>query len=345
VLLLALGALGLPRGVLPALGGAVAGAYGLLAFVAFERPLYVVLGLALAAAIGALTWRMIRHEPFLAGWLAIELGVFFLTAPFPAVRRIMGIAVVTALIAACAAARRSAAGPSVGWRTAVGVGSALGLLFALVDQHEAVAQRDAVPQALARIGARDPATTVWFVGHWGFQHYAEQAGLRPVVPDVSRLRRGDWLLVPDAVHRQDVTPAVGDLVPAGVVHAPRALPWTTGLGYYGGAVPLSHLARPRLSTKLYRVRRDTVLPTAWPPALLAEWARLAGGRTAAAALPALVRALEDSSEVGRRQAAEGLGWLGPHGAPAVPALERALDDPDPAVRAAAASALAAIVPD
>ena len=60
------------------------------------------------------------------------------------------------------------------------------------------------------------------------------------------------------------------------------------------------------------------------------------------ALPALVRTLRESSSVGRRTAAEGLGALGVHGAPALPALREALGDRDPDVRAAADAAIAAI---
>jgi serine/threonine protein kinase len=76
----------------------------------------------------------------------------------------------------------------------------------------------------------------------------------------------------------------------------------------------------------------------------AEAARQLGarGENAAAAVPALRRALEDDDGLVRSSAARALGQIGTAARPATPALERALADPDERVRAAAASALAAL---
>ena len=47
-----------------------------------------------------------------------------------------------------------------------------------------------------------PASTfggrTWFVGHWGFQFYAERHGWHPVVPAETRFQPDDWLVLPDA---------------------------------------------------------------------------------------------------------------------------------------------------
>ena len=72
-------------------------------------------------------------------------------------------------------------------------------------------------------GAEDAARWVhdqrsgkgWFAGHWGFQYYAECAGLTPIIhayqppsgriefPPASQLVAGDWVVVPEApIHRQ-----------------------------------------------------------------------------------------------------------------------------------------------
>ena len=84
----------------------------------------------------------------------------------------------------------------------------LGLAFFALDWRGAQAHRQAAEEA-ARWVRDHEGGQAWYVGHWGFQYYAERQGLRPVVPDYSpdpgcvplpppsRLRRGDYLIVPD----------------------------------------------------------------------------------------------------------------------------------------------------
>jgi hypothetical protein len=121
---------------------------------------------------------------------------------------------------------------------------------------------------------------IWFVGHWGFQYYAERAGMRPVVarsrwyrpkgpdplpplvrpiplPPVSQFKAGDWIVVPSLVHQQplDIDPerteeafrfAVNDLVPLKTV-------WC----YYSGTTALEHRSeKTRLEVTVYRVTAD-----------------------------------------------------------------------------------------
>ena len=46
---------------------------------------------------------------------------------------------------------------------------------------------------------------MWYVGHWGFQHYCERAGMRPLVPGETLARAGDFVVLPvypdDGFHR------------------------------------------------------------------------------------------------------------------------------------------------
>src|SRR5947199_360448 len=80
--------------------------------------------------------------------------------------------------------------------------SALGLGYALIDLLDARAQK----QAIAEITDLESRTPKWFVGHWGFQFYAERAGMQPVVPGKSMLVSGDYLIVPDAPIDQQKMP-------------------------------------------------------------------------------------------------------------------------------------------
>lgn len=357
-----LAGLGLPRRSVAGLACATLAAFAALAWWPAERALFVGLGLALVAVLGLVSWRLLREPPagnagshapirpasahvFLVAWLAIEIGVYFATSPFPAVRRVLGVIVVSTLLAGGLASRRVALRP--GAVPAVGLAACsalLGFVFWSVDALEARAQETAATAAVATIRGIEPRPTIWFAGHWGFQYYAEREGMRAVVPDVSKLSRGDWLVLPREVHRQEFRLEAADARLVETLEAPRVLGLATGHGYYGESVPLSHLAGPRLHTDLFRMLRDVVPPSSWPPRQLADWAIRAGGRTAAAALPALIRALVEGDEEGRQFAAQGLGAIGRHAAPAVPELDRALGDPIPGVRYWAATALGSIGP-
>ncbi len=347
--LLGLWGAGLSRRVVLAIAGAVLAGFAILLVWPIEDVWFPVLGAFVVTGVAAAGGRSTRGpedrraDLFLALWLVGEIAVFFLAAPFPAVRRVLGIVVPATLIAARGAARvvRSPGGLSP-LREVAAVGVVLGMLYFAADLSDARAQRQGVERAGEVVHAASADATVWFVGHWGFQYYAERSGMRPVIPDVSRLRRGDWLVVPHPVHQQEIRLVTGDVVEHAVLRLDGFPPLRAGYGYYGGSVPLEHLDGPRLEVRVYRIERDVVLPSAWPPRKLAWWVEHAGGRTAAAALPALVRELGEADAGGRAEVARALAELGPRAAPAVRALSAALDDTEPAVRVWAALALGGI---
>jgi hypothetical protein len=160
-----------------------------------------------------------------------------------------------------------------------------------------------------------------------------------VVPDVSLMRAGDWLVVPDKVHKQEISLTTDDVVLVDTIVRADQPALTTGHGYYGGSTPLQHLDGPRLSTAIYRVKRDVVPRSAWSVEQLAAWARHAGRQTAAAAVPGLAHALHDPSTTSRRLAAQALAEVGPLAVEAVPRLIKALEDHDPVTRYWSAVAL------
>jgi hypothetical protein len=243
-------------------------------------------------------WRAQRLTWFLVLWLGLEVAGYFALTPFAAVRRVLGVMVVSTLLTgrlaslACRSPRRR------GLVYGIALGSAvLGLGYAAVDFREAQAEKDAaemaarlirqqeeqeragfrpesvavtagaseagLPAALpwAAVGLSGGEHTIWYVGHWGFQHYAEGAGMVPVVPDRSMLRPGDWLVVPWGVHQQMI---VIDLARADVIcdypsaDAPDEDPWPyrTIMCFYSDAagVPLRHRDGRRLAVRIYRVR-------------------------------------------------------------------------------------------
>jgi hypothetical protein len=58
------------------------------------------------------------------------------------------------------------------------------------------------------IAAAHPNEKIWFVGHWGFQHYATASGLVPYSPRDDEITAGDLLVVPLNAARQSVPESV-----------------------------------------------------------------------------------------------------------------------------------------
>ena len=210
------------------------------------------------------TWRdRDRGVVFLLAWLVVEAAGYVLLNPFVAARRVMGLAVVAALVLwrfanlTCRSSERRQL-----LRAVLIYNAALALMFAVTDRSEAVAQRDGARQAAAaaREGASLPGSRLWYVGHWGFQFYAEQEGLAPVVPGVSVLRRGDMVVVPGPpVDAQRVRLPSGRVAPVATMTVADAIPWRTLPGYYRGAVPLAARGSPpRLRVSVVRVLDDFV---------------------------------------------------------------------------------------
>jgi hypothetical protein len=201
-----------------------------------------------------------RPARFLVLWLLLEVAGCMVLTPFPAARRLLGLLVVATLLIGRRAARTCATGP--GRRLVWGVtaaGVAWGLLYFGIDLRDAWVQKQAAEAAAEQVRRQAPGT-IWYVGHWGFQFYAERAGLVPVVPDESRLRAGDWLVVPDdwLMQQRIVIPAGVTEEPLAPVAVGDAFPLRTVPCFYGGVVPLEHQEGPRLRVRLYRVTADFV---------------------------------------------------------------------------------------
>jgi hypothetical protein len=190
----------------------------------------------------------------------LELAGAFAMTPFPAVRRVMGLVIVTTLLAGRLAARTCQAPDrqTLVWAI-TGGGVALGLMFYSVDVHDAFAEKRAAEQAARFIREQDPEARIWYVGHWGFQHYAERAGMQPVVPDgysvaPSVLMPGDWLVKPDErLEQQRIRMDASRAQSVRVLSQADFLPLRTVQCYYGGFAPLEHHDGPRLNVEIWRI--------------------------------------------------------------------------------------------
>ncbi len=295
---------GVPRWMVGAVAAGTALGYGVIAGYEIqprlwgdnfwvERPLEQAIfgmgGILLAAVMVVVCWDLVwvdddgelvpgRCPPsrtvsiFLVLWLLGELAGFLLLSTFPAARRVMGLILIAALLICRLGSRHDLARAEQRWvRGVVGGGIALGVLFHAVDMLDAFAGKHAAESAARWIDDQPvepgaPPAAVWYVGHWGFQYYAERAGMKPVVPSGSMLKTGDWLIVPHAptnhIEKQNIRLDERYLSEENVVSIRGGLPWRTVMCYYGGYVPLEHHAGPRLEVTVYRVTGDWVPPYA-----------------------------------------------------------------------------------
>jgi hypothetical protein len=222
--------------------------------------------------------RPTRVTAFLLGWLAVELVGYMALTPFPAVRRVLGIVVVLALLAGRLAAL-TCRSPGAR-RIVIGIAAysaVLGLLVQGVDLLEARAEEGAVEEAARQIRQRGEGGTVWYVGHWGFQYYAGREGMVPIsvysapdgpipVPPRSRLREGDWLVLPEwrydahgfaaGVHQQDFNPDPALTRKEFTVVMDDAVPLRTIITLYSGYTTVRHRDGPRLQVEVRRVLAD-----------------------------------------------------------------------------------------
>ncbi len=136
---------------------------------------------------------------------------------------------------------------------ALGAAAALSLVVAQGDAASAAAARDAA----RLIHERYAAARIWFVGHWGFQHYMQRRGARPVDFRRSEISAGDVIVVPELGHRAR-WPADGTYDALERIAVPQealAATMGDGAGFYAAVFgPLPYrLGRP--SPQVYDVLR------------------------------------------------------------------------------------------
>jgi hypothetical protein len=165
-------------------------------------------------------------------WSAAAFAVFF--APFMATRHVFPSLPAMLLILG----RRDCRRAPVPWRAA---GVALTLLLtsclALADWTLANAYRQAAFEIARRA---PPGTTIWFVGHWGWQYYAKQAGMRQMTGSRPEARPGDLVTWPERGQLQDVSIYL-QTRPVGIMAVPQTLSFLPSVdhgSFYATTLPL-----------------------------------------------------------------------------------------------------------
>lgn len=277
VAVVGLAALAAPRWAVRGATGAAMLSYALVATAPWPNAAALVWrlqGVAVVAILGAVAVRSLRPggaagtadrrggrvEWFLVLWVVLELAGYFVLSPFPAARRVLGVLTAVTVLAGRVASRTcSTAERAALVRAAAVGGAAVGALFFLVDWREAWAQKEAAERASRAVAAKGAHGTTWHAGSWGFRFHAEREGMRLVVPGRSRLRRGDWVVVPDPpLAYRGFAVGRAPLVLTACLVVTDGLPLRTVGGYYGGNVPLAHHRGPRAAVRVYRVTADLV---------------------------------------------------------------------------------------
>ncbi len=192
----------------------------------------------------------------LATWAASALLLAVFVAPFPAARHVLlGLPPLMLLVA------RAFPPAPAARRMALAATAALGAALAISDWRRADVYRE-MAQAIP-----SPSST-WTVGHWGWQWYAAQRGLREYAPGQSRLDPGDVLVAPQSIHRQRFSatdaallrPFAVAAVPATALDLLRTVTPAGGLYYYWAAVPWTVRSGPVETFQFYRVEEPARRP-------------------------------------------------------------------------------------
>jgi hypothetical protein len=242
---------------------------GMREVVQLAEPLFVGLGVAILVVLAWIGRRLLTGEDysatlFLLGWLVLEGGGFFALSPFPAARRLYGFLTVLPLLLAQLAERTVPERASrAGLNVLVAAQVVLALGYGALDAFGAWVHQKGVEQAAAWISERDqePGITVWYVGHWGWQYYANRAGMRQLVTEDyaarTRIHAGDWLVFPDPrIDQQHTRPGEADAELRHTFAIPGILPLRTVSCYHGGRIPLEHFEGAALEVRIFRAVRD-----------------------------------------------------------------------------------------
>lgn len=226
--------------------------------------------LCLAVYLIQSTWRNTRRPEasqlawFLIGACILEFLATLALTPFPAARRTIGIAFFLSLLFARywelnlhdAAIIRTRV-----WFSSLAIG--IGLTVNTMDTWDAQAEKIVPAQAVTLARQQGLTGTGWYVGHWGYQHYCDRLGLKPLAPG-SVVLPGDWIVYPehpDAVgfYRPELWKLDIDWQGDAVTRV-GWVEWRDGLSgqtiphLYGGRIPVVTRKHPRLRVGIYQVQ-------------------------------------------------------------------------------------------
>ncbi|MBI2218551.1 MAG: glycosyltransferase family 39 protein [Candidatus Rokubacteria bacterium] len=205
---------------------------------------------------------------FLVAWVALHLAYLWLWSWSVAARFVLPLMLPLVILLARslgaradAAASRARAGL---FGAAAGVALAVSVTLLLADSAVGDFYRRAIPIVVKAQAARERGR-VHFVGAWGFQHYAERAGLTKLNRDAPVVARGDLVLQPYYAANRDVPAGLEDrLEEHGRLTGPRppldvhTMNINVAAGFYSsayGPLPFTRARLPLEGILVWRVRK------------------------------------------------------------------------------------------
>lgn len=246
-----------PSGELVTLAHVVFSVFGVIVFGSLLLVIARLCGLS-ARWPALQRWRDYKIEWFLVLWLAGEAATYFLLSPIPAVRRMPNLLVASTLLVGRLISKHTLPKErKTLLRLAAAGGIVLGLIFYSIDLNDAFVEKIAAERADRRTREVDAGARRWYFARWGFQFYAERAGMTSVIPGKFDFRDGDWLVLSDGMTLPEPVAAHLSryrLEPVEQFTVGSLFPVKTMLGYYSTGLPLSHHEGPRRTVNLYRVQ-------------------------------------------------------------------------------------------
>jgi hypothetical protein len=190
---------------------------------------------------------------FLVGWLVIEAAGYLAISPFPAVRRILGLLIVSTFVIGRFAARYSDAGKMSRHSTRLALaGAVLGLGFYAIELRDALAEEEAFHGAVTFVRGQDSSAPIRCYGTWGVVYHAEKEGLL-WSPEVGEdLQPGDWFIHDPRDGRRIAPPIAGKLVEVARITIRHGPALCTQRTFYESRTPILHSDGPHAEVIIYR---------------------------------------------------------------------------------------------
>ena len=284
---------------------------------------------------------------FLVLWFFIEIGIMLASSPFPAARRYIGPATVMVILLARLVGKTTLDQPAKSkerqaslWIITAASGC-LSLTYWICDVAYGYDVQRAYHEAETTIHAQSPGAKIWNSGKWSGMYYGRQLGMPMVEADVSVVRRGEYLIVPDeSVVYTPLKLEEGTFTELATATSSDAWPLKSMPEFYGGGTPpLKKQPMPRVCLRILRADRDFLCVSNYAVGIVLKWAIFRQRPLPPASVRAVMDALSAGDQDIQNRVIDVLLRNGP------PMLLPALELSDPRKRCIAAILLANFADD
>lgn len=147
-----------------------------------------------------------RQLAILLLWMLGSMAFIILFTPFPAVRHVL-VVIPAILLILGTYTYKGVMNRLFYFAIVITIGS--GVIIGLSDWEYADIYRLEASRIKSQLKS---ASTVWFLGHWGWQWYAKKAGMKEYDPRRSHFTAGDYVILPELVRRQELLKRDQDLL-------------------------------------------------------------------------------------------------------------------------------------